>query len=649
MIPKSLYKRVGVFLKAHEPYAGLPMIELEHLVSRMTLVFYSPGEKIFEEGNVPQGNVFILNKGKVEVYQQQDGKSILIDICDVGDTFGVRSVMTGAAYTATAVVSEDTLVYKLPSDVFRDLLEKYAGISLFFAAGFAAGMPVVRSSDQSLGQIRTNVLGKETDWKFPQEEILDISQMRNALCCKTDTSLQQAAAMMASPKEGAMVIVDDADFPVGILTESDFTRRVVAGDIPVDTMVSAIMSTPVITVEAGISVGTAILTMIKHNIRHLVVTEDGTGQSPVIGIISEHDIVLVESKNPTILVKKLYRTGDRDMLRNIREQAHSLVDNYLKHEIPVSYTAEMITQINDVLISRAIEMAIRQLADAQIRVPDLKFCWLSLGSEGRGEQLLRTDQDNGLIYEDPEEGQEDLAKQYFHMLGQMVTDTLEYCGFAHCPGEIMASNPTWNQPVKMWKQYFHQWIQIPEQKALMHANIFFDFRATYGNLFLAQQLREYILAQIAESQRFINFFAKNACSNPPPLSFFRQFIVERDGEHKDKLDIKKRGMMPLADAARVLVYTYGEEGAGKTNTLKRYEFLGEQEPQNARFYQAAADAYEIFMRLRGVSGFQQGNAGRYIDVSELNKIDRKMLKYAFQVIKDVQDILIARFSLQYFY
>lgn len=625
------------------------MMELEHLASQMTMSFYSPGEKIFEEDTEPQGNIFILNKGKVEVYQLQDGKSVLIDVCDAGDTFGVRSVMTNAAYAASAVAIEDTLLYKIPANVFRDLLEKHAKISLFFAAGFASHMPVVRFSDQSLGQIRTKFLLKGTDWRFPKEDILEISQIRNALYCNTETSLQQAAAMMALHKEGAIVVVDEANFPVGILTESDFTRKVVAGDIPVKTMVSTMMSTPVIAIAGGISVGTVILTMIKYNIRHLVVTEDGTERSPVIGIISEHDVVLVENKNPTILVKKLYRAGDRDMLRSIREQAHSLVDNYLKQEVPVSFTAEMITQINDVLISRAIEIANRQLEDAQIWNPDLTFCWLSLGSEGRGEQLLRTDQDNGLIYEDPAEGQENLAKQYFHMLGQMVTDTLEYCGFAHCPGEIMASNLTWNQPLKVWKEYFHQWIMIPEQKALMHANIFFDFRVTYGSQLLARQLREYILVQIAESKRFINFFAKNACSNPPPLSFFRQFIVERDGEHKDKLDIKKRGMMPLADAARVLVYTYGEEGAKRTNTLKRYELLEGKEPQNARFYQAAAEAYEIFMRLRGVSGFQQGDTGRYIDVSKLNKIDRKTLKYAFQVIKDVQDILTARFSLQYFY
>ncbi|MDX2286382.1 MAG: DUF294 nucleotidyltransferase-like domain-containing protein [Bacteroidia bacterium] len=645
-LSQSLATRTADFLAAHPPFSLLPRHELEQLAGRIEIRFFGPGDVIFEEGGEPGQGFYVLNKGRVELHKYEDGELHLADVCEVSDPFGVRALLSDNPYIMTARVAEEALVYFIPRKPFAELMERYPKVGLFFASGLAAGMTVVRGQARQMEQVRRELSFQKQLAGFREEDIVSLNPHEEVVFCTPVTSIRDAAQMMAEYRIGSIVVADTQLFPAGIITSTDLARKVATGRHRIDEPASAIMSSPVLTVTPGLTVARAILTMVRHQVRHLVVTEDGTPKSRFIGIVSERDVLLSQSNNPATLVKQLLKARTVAEMAEIRDRAERLTHDYLKQEISVAFISETLTEINDVLIRRAIELSLRQLDAEGLQRPQAPFCWLSLGSEGRGEQLLRTDQDNALIYADPPEADAEHTAAYYLRLGKAVTDILEQCGFAHCPGEIMASNPQWNQPMSGWKAHFTRWIQVPDPKALMHGTIFFDFRPAYGEFGLAGELRDHLDAEMDRQKGFINFLAANALGNPPPLSFLNNFIVERSGGHKDEFDIKLRAMMPLADAARVMILDRRVRGV--TNTFRRYEQLAELEPQNARLLEEAGMAYELMIRYRALNGFEHGNSGRYLNPNSFNKIEKQTLKYAFRTIEELQRILKTRYSLSMF-
>ena len=468
-----------------------------------------------------------------------------------------------------------------------------------------------------------------------QEDILIVNPTEDVVTCTATTSISDAAKKMEYRRVGSIIVVNEENLPIGIATDTDFTRKVVANHIHHTKPITTIMSSPVYTIEPHATISEYIIKMIKYKVKHLVVTEDGTNQTPLIGIASEHDVLLMHGNDPAILVKRLLKARSIEKLKKIRNRADQLIINYLKQEVSIDFITDIMTEINDALIHKAIDFALKQLDSEGFGQPPVSFCWLSLGSEGRGEQLLRTDQDNAIVYEDPKEKDKPIVQAYFLKLGEYVVNILVECGFKLCDGEIMARNPKWNQPLSVWKSYFNKWINVPEPKALMNSSIFFDLRGTYGDLTLADRLNNHIISHI-DGQRslFLNLLARNALSNPPPLSFFKSFIVEKSGENKDLFDIKLRSMMPLTDAARLLCLREGIPNI--KNTFKRFERLKTVLNNRAELFDEAATAYELFIRTRALHGFKYGDSGRYIQPTDLNKIERQTLRYAFQTVENIQ-------------
>jgi CBS domain-containing protein len=269
-----------------------------------------------------------------------------------------------------------------------------------------------------------------------------------------------------------------------------------------------------------------------------------------------------------------------------------------------------------------------------------------MGSEGREEQLLRTDLDNAILYENLSDDLREKAAEYFLKLGEGVVEVLLACGFEACPGKIMASNPEWVKPLSDWKKYFSEWILYPTPEALVKVSIFFDYRTVAGTKALAEELTNHIYREIENKQVFLNFLAQNALTNPPPLGFFKDFMVEKSGEHRDQFDIKSRAMLPLTDLARLLVLSH--QVVGINNTFRRFERLAELEPNLAELFGQAGKAYEILMRIRALEGLQNQNNGRYIQPKTLGKLQRQLLKNTFSPISELLEIVNISFQLDYF-
>jgi CBS domain-containing protein len=210
----------------------------------------------------------------------------------------------------------------------------------------------------------------------------------------------------------------------------------------------------------------------------------------------------------------------------------------------------------------------------------------------------------------------------------------------------MANNPEWVQPMSTWKSYFSEWIIRPTPEALLKSSIFFDFRLVKGNSSLVEELSLHIYEEIRKRKAFLSFMGQNALQNPTPLGFFKDFVVEKSGEHKDQFDLKSRAMLPLTDLARLLVL--GHEIVGINNTFKRFEKLAELEPVHSELFLQAAKAYEILMRMRALEGISNANNGRYLDPKSLGKIQRQLLKNTFTPIAELQELIQVRFQLDYF-
>ncbi|WP_018477120.1 DUF294 nucleotidyltransferase-like domain-containing protein [Pontibacter roseus] len=637
-----IQERVHEFLNTYPPFNLIEQEKLRELARQVRVLYLEPEQVLFAQDDMAHVFFYVVRQGSVRLEQRTEGSNPkLLDVCDEGDVFGVRALIAKKNYSSTATAAEESLVYAIPITAFEPILTESPEVALYFAAGFAAGQPVRNATMRDTNRARIG-LSTIAPSSIPLhlEDALKIDTSKNLVACPPDTSIRLAAQMMSDKDSSFIMVVDAEQRPLGIITDTDLRRQVVAGHVPIHDNVEVIMSAPVITTVPNPAMADALIHMIRNKVKHLCVTKDGTVDSKALGVLTEHDLLLAQGNNPAVLVQEIRQTKDINSLPAIRERAEELLLKYLEQEVSISFIANIITEINDAIIVRALQHAEHELGE-----PPVRYCWLSLGSEGREEQLLRTDQDNALVFEDKNMALEKEYQEYFLKLAVMVRDVLVACGFEKCPADMMASNPKWCQPLHTWKQYFYNWIHEPTEEALMHTSIFYDYRPVYGDFSLSRQLTDYIYQNIQQERIFLPFLAKHALQSPPPLSFFRNFIVERGGEHKDQFDIKLRAMTPLVDAARVL--TLDNRIAGENNTFKRFAKLAELEPQNAELYREAAMAYEIMMRFRALNGLRNKNSGRYLNPNQLNKLERQTLRSTFKPISDMQELLQVRFQLNY--
>ena len=284
-----------------------------------------------------------------------------------------------------------------------------------------------------------------------------------------------------------------------------------------------------------------------------------------------------------------------------------------------------------------------RIAEQELGPPPCEYAWVAMGSQGRSEQSAKSDQDNALLLSNDAKEADD---SYFAAMAKIVNDGLDACGYVYCPGDVMASNPKWRQPLRQWQQYFHKWITVPEQKALMHANIFFDLRCISGACRLVDELKQSIRDNARKNELFLALMAKNAMSYQPPLGFFRQFVLEKSGEHKNTLDLKLQGIMPIVEIARIRSLAAGELRITTRNRLNAAAFAGEISQADAA---SLSDALDFIEQLRIEHQSEQLRAGEkpdnHLAPERLSPLVRQNLKSAFSQIRISQAALLNRFHI----
>lgn len=631
-------QRVADFLKRYPPFNSLTYADLNSIAAQCKVIYLDKNEVLFKGGDATHSNFYVVEDGAIGLSLTSDMEETLIDKCDEGDIMGLRPFFAKNDYLMTAKAREESIVYAIPIEVFKPFISGNTSVLNFLLESFASHTRNPYDKERSGKLISENVIYNEQTTEI--QYFQPIKYTRNPITANPEDIVKFIAKTMSNSSIGS-VIIQENQLPVGIITDWDLRSKIATGVLPIDVTADKVMTTPVVTVPENISVAEAQMMMLKHNVGHLCVTRDGTDKSAVSGIISEHDVVAAQSNTPGVLLKQTRRAQRSKELKYVREKLADLIQNSIDKNIPVSHISNIVAEINIAITRRAIELAVEKTGS----LPPARFVWMNIGSQGRKEQLLLTDQDNAIVFEDVAAEQYDDVRNYFLELAEKVNITLNKVGYEYSPHGLNASNPLWCKSVTDWVNQYNGWINTPAEKGIELSTLFFDFDFVYGVPVIEDTITAHILKSIDKNKKFFAYLASDALKNPPPLGFFRQFLVESDGEHKDSFDIKSRALEPLIDAARVLALS--QNIIEIKNTHYRFKKLAETEPQNADLYDECAEAFNTLMRFRTEEGLLNSSDGRYLSLNDLSKSDKVKLKNCFLPINNVQDLIKNRFPLTY--
>ncbi|QCX37853.1 CBS domain-containing protein [Aureibaculum algae] len=630
----SIAERVFDFIKVFPPFSLLSNEKLKIISEEVKIIYLEKGKTVFKENDTYHDCFYIVRNGAVGLFRTKQNQKEMIDICDGGDIFGLRALLAQENYTLEASANEEAIIYGIPIDVFQSASENSKKINKYLITTFASNAFAPYTREQS-DEIFDDYIPKDN---YDIENLQAAKYTKKIISCSPETSVKNAALKMSKHGIGCIVIANKENFPIGIITNSDLKNNIATGKFPIDIPVKDIMSSPVKSCKKNITVTEAQLQFIKFNIEHLCVTKDGTNHSPLIGILTHHDIVLSIGNNPSVLLKEIKRAKRTKNLRSVRAKAHKLLQSYLDQNIPLRHIVKIISEINDAITYRVIENAINKMHSA----PPVAFAWMALGSQGRKEQLLYSDQDSALIFDDVPENLSEETKAYFLKLSGHITKALHKIGYEYCPAEMMASNPEWCLSRSEWKEQFKSWILHPDEKAILLSSIFFDYNRIYGDQSMIDDLSNSIFASLDQSSMLLSLLAKDILLSPPPLGFFKQLVLEKNGEYEDFFNVKRRALMPLIDAARLLILTHNVKDIN--NTALRYEKLSELEPENKELYDSCSYAFKALLKFKTKQGLVNNDSGKFINLETLSKDEKLKLKRCFKPIREIQELLKFRFK-----
>lgn len=442
--------------------------------------------------------------------------------------------------------------------------------------------------------------------------------------------------MATTSRTDCLCVVDEAGRALGIVTDRDFTSKVVSKALPLDRPISGIMSAPVITVDGSERVFQVLLCMLRYNIHHVLVTEEGIPK----GVLNSHDLMLLQGKSPLNLVRHIEEQQSVEGLAQAQQRVSGLLPLLLREGAKASHITRVVAEMNDHVVARILELAENNLGPAPV-----SYCWVVLGSEGRREQTFKTDQDNAIIYADVDGADYQVTEEYFARLTKFVQDALLQCGYPLCPGDFMATNPRWRRSLSGWRESFSTWIGNGDRRSTEDALLFFDMRPVAGDASLYEDLAAHNRDLLEGASLFKSVLAKISINHKPPLGFFRTFVVERGGEHKDELDIKWYGTGPIVNAARLYAL---DQGIRDTNTLDRLAALKPDGSLTEALLRDLQEAFEFLTLLRveiQLQRLRDGQpTGNYVRPGSLNHLQRSLLKEAFHASARAQSAIIDRFE-----
>ncbi len=592
------HDQITRFLESVHPYGALPADVLDEVAKQIEVWEVDEDYPVYDLGHKLPG-VFVIYEGQVEITDENDE---VVSHLGLRNSFGERGLLKDGKAATKARAHTPSVLIVLPPELVRELIDNHDVVSKFFDRSRGG-----RSGPQSLAT-----------------SAIDVLMAHNPATCPPATTVRDAARLMRD-KGISSLCVTEADDLVGITTLRDISGKFVADAMPADTPISQIM-TPNPTTLSPSDIGSDVLhVMMERGIGHIPICEGGC----LVGVVTQTDLTHYQAVNSAELVRRIAHADTAEEMAKVTAEIPQLLVQLVaggnRHEI----VTRLITDIADTATRRLLN-----LAEVKLGPPPVPFLWLACGSQGRQEQTGVSDQDNCLVLDDAVT-EDDMA--YFTQLAKYVSDGLDTCGYFYCPGDMMATNPRWCQPLHVWRDYFKGWIAKPNPEAQMLASVMFDLRPIGGSFELFADLQADTLNAANANSIFVAHMISNSLKHTPPLGLLRGFATIRSGEHRNTLDLKHNGVVPVVDLARIYSLQGKLPEANTRARLKAAEAAGVLSPSGAR---DLLDAYDLIAETRlehQVALVKSGEKpDNYLPPTNLSDFERSHLRDAFVVVKTMQ-------------
>jgi CBS domain-containing protein len=602
------------------PFDGMAREHLIWLAERLKLAYYGKGETVLGPDAGLAQTFYIIKQGVIDAEQDvaraQDDAGWLE--LHEGECFPLGALLSRRGVASTYRAGRDTFCFQLPAADFQTLL----GLSAPFRDFCTRRIAVLL--EQSKQVIQAQYVKSSSDQQSMSSTLASLIR-REPVSCAPETPLREVLETMQRLGIGSMVAVDANRKPVGIFTLHDVLLRVALAGIDLGQPFSTVMSPKPYTLPPHALAHDAALVMAKHGFRHILVEEGGR----LKGLISEKDLFSLQRVGLRQIGGTIRNADQLDQLTHSARDIRQLAHNMLAQGVAAEPLTQIISTLNDLLTTRIIELELRD----HPALREIEFCWLALGSEGRLEQTLNTDQDNGILFAlKPGDAAETLRGALLPF-AKRVNLALAECGFPLCNGEVMASNPKWCLSLAEWRNLFADWIDRGDPTALLYSTIFFDFRPLFGADHLAIELREWLSGAASKNARFLHQMAANALRNRPPSGSVWDFFTGQG----HVLDLKLNGITPFVDAARIFSLSVGGK---KTNTLQRLREIVEPLRINVQDAEAWGDAFLFIqllrLRLQHDQCEREEPLSNQVDPETFNNLDKRILKEAFRQARMLQ-------------
>ncbi len=629
---ESLLNASIAFLRRYPPFDEMDDDAMRFLAGGLSLAYYPKGSTVLSPDEGVPRHLFILQRGLVQLLPAEGFHPSAAGVVTLGpgECFSVYALMekrpAGSPYTAAA----DTFCYLVPAEAFTELLHRSKRFQEFSTHYLRS---LLQESRRLIQMHSASAAAEQHAMNRALREIVK----QPPVYCQAHTPLEVALRLMHQARVGSIVIVSDTQLPIGIFTRHDVLDRVALADRPLSDPISTVMTPEPVTLPDHASAYEAVLLIAAHGIRHVPLTHNDV----LSGVITERDLFAVQRVSVRGINRVIARAHDVATLEQAGRDVQTLARSLLAQGVAAEQLTQLITALNDALSQRVIAV-VQQQHDLQ----GIQWCWLTFGSEGRMEQTISTDQDNGLLYTCGSGTDAEQARQRLLRFAAEVNQWLDRCGFPLCKGRIMAGNPRWCLSLDEWRAQFAQWVRNTDPEALLNSVIFFDFRTLDGDSALSATLRKHLRDLIQDYPRFLKQLAQYALETRPPLGLISDFTTEQADDGTAFIDLKKSAARLFVDAARVLALAADVD---HTNTAQRLRGAGALLKMGEDDIASAVEAFFFIqqLRLRGqlaAHAEAAAHANRVVPAN-LNEIDRRILKESLRQARKLQSRLALDYQL----
>ncbi|MFP4258878.1 MAG: DUF294 nucleotidyltransferase-like domain-containing protein [Desulfovermiculus sp.] len=619
---------IRTFLSEVNPFHVLSETHLDLAARSLTKSHHFQDMTLFVQNKTILNYVYIVFQGRLEQFILDGETKTLRGFLQEKDLYGGLSILFNKGISIRTVRTvEDVLLLRLPKEVFVQLCSNSTQFTRHFSDTFTQKLTDVPYLTTIAQGVQPS--SEQGQAGFLNQPLSRMMLKKNMVTCPSQSTVQAAAQRMTEHKQSALVVSDQEGKNLGLITDHDLRQKVVAQGRSFDLPVSEIMSTPLITVSSDTFVFEAMLDMMQHGIKHLAVLDEA---GHLHSMLTEQDFLVAQGRSPVFLMHEIHEASDIASLSTLYSHLPGLVTSLLENGAKAEHLNRSITAVADAILDKIMRISLDETGP-----PPVPFAFMLLGSEGRKEQTLKTDQDNAIIFQDVPDDRLEETQAFFLRLAELVCSRLNAVGYVFCEFDIMAQNPKWCQPLSQWTRNFQTWIRTAEPEALLQASIFFDFRLGYGDEQLIQDLYNFLNKTLGGWKGFFRHLAENALHFKPPLDFFGNFALQSKGEKKNTLDIKSP-MRLIVDFARLYAL---QHKIPVTNTFDRLHGMTEQGVLDKEDADELIHAYSVLMHARlshqarciTELGISPNND---INPKALTHIEQQILKEAFKRIRMAQ-------------